>query len=61
MTQEELREAEARYQRAFARSETEREARNEALRRAAAEGWSHARIADATGLGRARVGQIVKP
>ena len=58
MTAEQLREAEARYQRAFRRSEAEREARNAAVRRALGEGWTHARIAEATGLTRSRVGQI---
>jgi DNA-directed RNA polymerase specialized sigma24 family protein len=54
----ELRQAEARYQRAFRRSETLREERNHAVRQALAEGWTHARIADATGLTRGRIGQI---
>jgi hypothetical protein len=58
MTADELRKAEARYQRAFARSEAAREARNAAVRAALAEGWSHARISEATGLTRSRVGQI---
>jgi hypothetical protein len=55
---EELRKAEARYQRAFRRSEAEREQRNAAVREAIVAGWSHARIAEATGLTRSRVGQI---
>jgi hypothetical protein len=50
--------AEARYQRAFRRSEVERERRNAAVREALAAGWTHARIAEATGLTRGRVGQI---
>jgi hypothetical protein len=58
MTGDELRKAEARYQRAFARAETEREARNAAVRTALEAGWTHARIAQATGLTRARVGQL---
>jgi len=58
MTPEELQKAEARYQRAFRRAETEREARNAAVREALAEGWTHARIAETTGLTRGRVGQI---
>ena len=61
VTPEELRRIEARYQRAFRRSETEREARNAAVREALAEGWTHARISEATGLTRSRVGQIAKP
>lgn len=60
MTAAELRKAEVRYQRAYRRSEEVREARNAAVRAAAAEGWPHARISEATGLTRSRVGQIVK-
>lgn len=58
MTAEELQKAEARHKRAFARAETEREARNSAVRQAIEAGWTHAKIAEATGLTRARVGQI---
>ena len=58
MTPEELRKAEARYQRAFRVSEARREARNAAVREALAEGWTHAAIAAATGLTRGRVGQL---
>jgi hypothetical protein len=58
MTADELRRAETRYQRAFRRYEAEREARNAAVRAAVAEGWTHAQIAAATGLTRARVGQL---
>jgi CRP-like cAMP-binding protein len=60
MTADELRKAEARYQRAFARSEELREARNLLVRQALADGWTHARIAEATGLTRGRVGQIAQ-
>jgi hypothetical protein len=58
MTVQELRKAEARFQRAYRRSEQAREDRNAAVRAAIEAGWSHARIAEATGLTRARVGQI---
>jgi CRP-like cAMP-binding protein len=58
MTAEDLRKAEARYQRAFRHSEQEREARNRLVREALAAGWTHARIAEATGLTRGRIGQI---
>lgn len=58
MTAAELHKAEARYQRAFRRSEQERAARNATVRKAVAAGWTHAQIAQATGLTRARVGQI---
>jgi cell division protein FtsL len=58
VTPETLRATEARYQRAFARSETAREERNAAVRQAIEAGWTHSQIAKATGLTRARVGQI---
>jgi hypothetical protein len=58
MTEDQLRKAEAAYQAAFRRSEAKREARNDLIRDALREGWSHARIAGATGMTRARVGQI---
>ena len=60
MSTDELRQAEARYQRAFRRSETAREERNAAVRAALEAGWTHARIAAATGLTRGRVGQIAQ-
>ena len=58
MTADELRKAEARYQRAFRRLEALRVERNEAVWRAVEDGWTHARIAEATGMSRTRVGQI---
>lgn len=61
MTAEELRKAEARYQRAFRRSEDAREARNSLVRAALDAGWTHTQVAEATGLTRGRVGQIAKP
>jgi hypothetical protein len=60
VTADELRKIEARYQRAFRRSEEARAARNAAVREALGEGWTHARIAEATGLTRGRVGQIAQ-
>ena len=60
ITARELRTAEARYQRAGQRAEIEREARNAAVRAALVEGWTHAAIAEATGLTRGRVGQIAQ-
>lgn len=53
-----LREIEATYQRAARFAETARKARNSLVRKALDEGWTHAQIAEATGLTRARVGQI---
>ena len=42
VTAEELRKGEARYQRAFARSEAAREERNQLVRAAIEAGWTHA-------------------
>jgi hypothetical protein len=58
VTADDLRKAEARYKRAVRRSEEAREARNALVRQALAEGWTHARIAEATGLTRGRIGQM---
>ena len=58
VTTDRLRKAEARYQRAYGRSEQARDERNVLIREAVAEGWTHARVSEATGLTRARVGQI---
>lgn len=58
MTPQELRSAEAAYQAAFAVSEAARGQRNAAVRQALEAGWTHAQIAEATGLTRARVGQL---
>jgi CRP-like cAMP-binding protein len=60
VTAKELRKAEARYQRASRRAEEAREARNAAVRAALNAGWTHAAIAEATGLTRGRVGQIAQ-
>lgn len=58
MSADELRGAERKYQRDHARAEKSRAARNKAVCDALAEGMTHAQIAAATGLTRARVGQI---
>ena len=58
MTATELRKAEARYQRASRRSEEAREDRNRLVREALVAGWTHAQIAEATGLTRGRIGQL---
>jgi transcriptional regulator with XRE-family HTH domain len=60
VTADELRKAEARYQRAFARSEELRRERNALILDALAAGWTHAQIAKATGMTRSRVGQLAK-
>lgn len=58
MTATELRKAEVAYQAASRRYKQATDARNAAIAKAVADGWTHAKIADATGLTRARVGQI---
>lgn len=58
MTVQELCNAERKQIAAYRRWETLREARNAAVREAAAQGMTHAQIAEATGLTRSRVGQI---
>lgn len=58
MTTKELRKAEAAYRAASQRAEAKRDVRNAAVREALAEGWTQARIAEATGLTRGRVNQI---
>jgi hypothetical protein len=58
MTADLLRDAEAAYRAAFARAEELREERNALIRAALREGWTHARIAEATGLTRGRIGQM---
>lgn len=58
ITATDLRNAELRYQRAFGPSETARLERNRLVREALKAGWTHARVADATGLTRGRIGQI---
>jgi DNA-binding NarL/FixJ family response regulator len=58
MTPDDLQKAEARYQRAFRRAEEARTERNRLILAALAAGWTHARIAEATGMSRGRVSQI---
>lgn len=58
MTEEDLRKAEVAYQAAFRRTEKLRLERNRAVLAAIAAGWTHARISQATGLSRGRIGQI---
>ena len=56
----ELHKAEARYQRTSRRSEQARQQRNDLVRQALAAGWTHAEIAEATGMSRGRVGQLAQ-
>lgn len=60
MTAADLEHAELRYRKAAARAEEARDERNRLVRRALAEGWTHARIAEATGLTRGRIGQMAQ-
>jgi hypothetical protein len=61
ITAKKLQAAEAVFRRAAARAETYREARNALVRQAIAEGWTHRRIADVTGLARSRISQLAPP
>ena len=58
MTRDILRNAETQYKRASRRAEDMRGYRNKMIAQALVEGWTHARIAEATGMTRGRVGQI---
>ncbi len=53
-----LERAEAAFREAFSAAEDLRAARNRMVLRAIAQGWSHRRIAEATGLSVGRVSQI---
>jgi DNA-binding NarL/FixJ family response regulator len=57
-TARDLRRTESHYQRAASRAEDARAARNWAVRAALNAGWTHAQIAEATGLSRGRISQI---
>lgn len=58
VTKRKLEQAEATYRAAALRAEQNRQRRNALVGEAIAEGWTHARIADATGLARSRVSQL---
>lgn len=60
MTLQELQQVEARYRRASTGFEEARVERGRAVREALASGWTHARVADALGVSRGRVGQIAQ-
>lgn len=57
-TLDQIRKVSARVARAEARLQQEREVRDELIRQALAEGWSHAQIARAAEVTRGRVGQL---
>jgi hypothetical protein len=60
VTEATLRAAERNYRSAAKRAETLRAKRNGLVAVALLEGWTHARIAEATGLTRGRIGQIAQ-
>lgn len=60
VTAEQLRRAEAEFKAAYASAERSREKRNELVRGALAQGWTHQQISDVTGLSRGRISQIAK-
>lgn len=60
MTVAELRKAQRALERDLVRYEASRLARDEAVRQALAEGWTHAKISEATGLTRGRIGQLAQ-
>lgn len=55
---EKLKVTERHYRWAAETADKAREKRNEAVREALNAGWSHARIAEATGLSRGRISQF---
>ena len=61
VTKRKLERAEAAYRASALRAEHNRERRNALVHEAIAEGWTHARIAAATGLARSRVSQLAPP
>jgi ParB-like chromosome segregation protein Spo0J len=60
MTGHDLRKVELQYRSAQSRADLLRLERNRAVREALDAGWTHAQIAEATGLTRGRVGQLAK-
>lgn len=60
LTEHDLQRAEQRFREAAAKTEELRENRNRIVKDALASGWTHARIAEATGLTRGRVNQLAK-
>lgn len=60
MTVAELRNAQRAHDRAQQRAEEARLKRDQAVREALAEGWTHAKISEATGLTRGRIGQLAQ-
>lgn len=59
MTADQLKETEAAYRAALVRSEAARQERNRLVLAALAAGWTHRQIAEATGLSRGRISQLL--
>lgn len=60
MIAKELRKVELQYRSAQSRADLLRLERNRLVRKALDAGWTHAQIAEATGMSRGRVGQIAQ-
>jgi hypothetical protein len=58
MTAETLKRFQLAHEAATEDAKNAREARNDAIRIALAENWTHAAISDVTGLSRGRIGQL---
>ena len=61
ITTKKLAAAEAAVRKTAGRAEVLTERRNMLVRQAIAEGWTHRRIAEATGLARSRISQLAPP
>lgn len=61
MTAERLARLQNAAERAYTRMVIANDRRRDAVREAISEGWTHAQIAEATGLTRGRIGQLAKP
>jgi ParB-like chromosome segregation protein Spo0J len=61
MTAEWLRNLESNYRHVQRRADAARYERNAGIHEALAEGWTHAQIAEVTGLSRGRISQIPPP
>ena len=58
VSNEQLREAEQKFKADYRAAERSRARRNELVRKALKEGWTHQQVSDATGLSRGRISQI---
>lgn len=58
ITAEDLRRVDAEWKAAQANDKTKAAERRRVIRQALAEGWTHARVAEALGVTRGRIGQF---